>query len=184
MSDGARRFESDRAEAQVGVELPERRSELLGVYDRIRARVLSYVERRGSRLGRRLAETLLVVPDVLLLLIRLVLDPSVPRETRAVVGGGLAYFLLPLDVVPELLVGPPGYLEDLLVASTVLAFAFGDDLERYAERYWSGSDHLRRVLGDIADSTSRLLGTDIERRVEAVVSRLLRRRDAGSPGAS
>lgn len=159
---------------------PRRETELLGFYDRIRSRVLTFVERRGSRLGRRLTEALLVVPDILLLLIRIVLDPSVPRETRAVVGGGLAYFLLPLDVVPEILVGPPGYVEDLLVASTVLAFAFGDDLERRAERYWSGSDGLRRVLGDIAETSSRLLGVDVERRVETVVARLLRSRGGPS----
>lgn len=160
-----------------------READLLGFYDRVRSRLVRSVERRSPRMGPRLVETLLVVPDVLLLLIRLVLDPAVPRPARAVIGGGLAYFLLPFDVVPEILVGPPGYVEDLLVASTVLAYALGDDLEAYAERYWSGGDDLRRVLADIASSASRLLSTDVERRVEKVLDRLLKR-GGGEPRAS
>ncbi|MDX1643121.1 MAG: DUF1232 domain-containing protein [Thermoanaerobaculia bacterium] len=151
------------------------RRELLGFYDRVRRRVLDHVERRGPRLGRRLAETLLLVPDVLLLLVRLLLDPEVPRQARAVVGGGLAYFLLPFDVVPEILVGAPGYVEDLLVATTVLACALGDDLERYAERHWSGPSDVRRALGDLGESASQLVGLDIEKRVERVVARRLKR---------
>lgn len=165
----------DRA-PRAGAEA-RREAELLGFYDRVRSRVVGSVERRSPRMGRPLVETLLVVPDILLLLIRLVLDPTVPRRARALIGGGLAYFLLPFDVVPEILVGAPGYLEDVLVASTVLAYALGDDLEVYATRYWSGGDDLRRVLADISSSASRLLGTDVERRVERVMDRLLKRGD-------
>lgn len=158
--------------------------ELLGFYDRVRQRVLAYLDRRSSRLGRRLVETLLLVPDVLLLLVRLVLDPEVPREARAVIGGGLAYFLLPLDVVPEILVGAPGYVEDLLVATTVLACALGDDLERLAARHWSGPHDVRRALGDLGESASRLIGIDIEKRLERVVLRRLKPSRPAPPATS
>lgn len=173
MRPGAGSMELDRLSPSAAE--ARREVELLGFYDRVRRRVLRAVERRGPRLGRRLVDTLLIVPDVLLLLVRLVLDPDVPRSSRAVIGGGLAYFLLPFDVVPEILVGAPGYVEDLLVASVVLACALGDDLEVYGQRYWSGPEDLRRVLGDIAASASRLVGADVERRLEKVLDRLLRR---------
>ena len=78
---------------------------LLSFYDRLRERILRAVERRGGRLGGAVAETLLLAPDVFMLLARLSLDKEVPKETRVLVSGALAYFLLPVDLLPEMVVG-------------------------------------------------------------------------------
>jgi len=157
---------------------------LLGFYDRVRASVEGYLESRGGRLGKSSAQALLLVPDLLLLLTRLFLDREVPRSSRALIGGALAYFLLPADLAPEIVIGPIGFLDDLIVASTVLGHALGPDLGTYAERYWSGSGRLREVLTDISRTGNQLLGVDLAKRVERLIGRRLLKSDPRPDAAS
>jgi uncharacterized membrane protein YkvA (DUF1232 family) len=145
---------------------------LLSFYDRLRVRIERTVSRRGGRLGPRLAEALLLAPDLFILLLRLSLDPQVPKASRALIGGALAYFVLPLDLLPEGVVGVAGYSEDLVLACAVLARAFGDELEPYVAQYWSGSQRLSTVLKDVSRAAESLLGAPLQRRVEGLLGRL------------
>src|SRR4051794_27262937 len=143
-------FDSAKAERDSeealghGTDLPS--SGLLSFYDRLREKILHAVEKRSGRRGARLTEdavrALLLVPDVFILLVRLTLDKEVPGSARAMIGGAIAYFILPIDLLPEAFLGPAGYLDDLVLAVAVLAQAFGGDLEPYARKHWSGSGGL------------------------------------------
>lgn len=164
--------------------LPHGPTRLLGFYDRVRGGIESYLERRAGRVGKSSAQALLLVPDLLLLLIRMFLDRDVPRSTRAMIGGALAYFLLPADLAPEIVLGPLGFLDDLIIASTVLAQALGPDLESYAARYWSGSGKLREVLTEISRTSNQLLGADLSKRVDRVIERRFIKRTPNARVAS
>ena len=153
-----------------------RRSELFGFYDRVRSRIESYLERKGGRLGTKAAAALLLVPDVLLLLVRLFLDRQTPQSSRALIGGALAYFVLPADLAPEIVLGPIGFLDDLVIATTVLGHVLGPELETVARSYWSGSQRSLEALTDVSRSGSLLLGADLARRVESVLERRLLKR--------
>ena len=136
---------------------------LLGFYDRLRRRITGALAERG-RWGEPTAEALLLVPDVFFLLARLALDRRVPKETRALLGGTLAYFLLPLDLVPEAFLGVGGFLDDLVIAAAALSQALDEDLERIAAGYWSGKTSVRDALSRIASSADDLLaGRGLER---------------------
>jgi uncharacterized membrane protein YkvA (DUF1232 family) len=160
--------------------IEERR--LLGYYDRVRARIENRFEQRAGRVGKGTAQALLLVPDMLLLLIRMFLDRDVPRSSRAMIGGALAYFLLPADLSPEIVLGPVGFLDDLIIASTVLAHALGPELDRYAARYWSGSGELRGTLAELSQASSRLLGSDLTKRVDRVLDRRFLKKDVDPVG--
>lgn len=154
----------------------ERETELLAFYDRVRGRVSAYLGAKAGRLGAGTAAALLLVPDVLLMLVRLFLDRDTPTATRAVIGGALAYFLLPADLAPEIVIGPVGFLDDLVIACAVLGQVLGPDLERSAARYWSGSEKSLRVLGDVSRTGYQLLGVRLSKRVERLIeSHLLKR---------
>lgn len=144
---------------------------LLSTYDRLRDGVTAWVERRGGRLGRGTAEALLLVPDIFILLARLSLDRSVPQQTRVLLAGALAYFLMPIDLLPEAFLGPGALSEDLIIASAVLATALGNELGPRAERYWSGSQQLRVVLGDLAQAAHVLLGPGLYGRVKRLLGK-------------
>ena len=114
---------------------------------------------------------LLLVPDVFILLVRLTLDKDVPGSARAMIGGALAYFILPFDLLPEAILGPVGYLDDLVLAAAVLAQAFGGDLEPYARKHWSGSEDLRVVIRDVTETAQSLLGVKLYNRLHRLLSR-------------
>jgi len=144
---------------------------LLSFYDGLRERIVDWIERRGGRVSGGVAKALLLVPDVFILLVRLTLDREVPRPARALIGGALAYFLLPLDFLPELILGPIGFMDDLILAAAVLGAAFGDDLEPYARKHWSGPENLRAVLQDVSTSAEHLLGDRLYDRLRRYLGR-------------
>ncbi|HTQ80237.1 MAG TPA: DUF1232 domain-containing protein [Thermoanaerobaculia bacterium] len=170
-------FDLDAAEAQAEAALakgtPDLPSKgLLSFYDTLRERILKTVEKHAGRLPGDAVRMLLLVPDVFILLVRLTLDKSVPGPTRAMIGGALAYFILPFDLLPEAILGPVGYMDDLVLAAAVLSQAFGGELDPYARKHWSGDEDLRVVLRDISETAHSLLGHKLYERLK----RLLRRR--------
>ena len=160
--DSERAFESED-------ELPSNR--LLSFYDRLRERILHSVERRGGKMSENALKALLLVPDVFILLVRLMLDKSVPGSTRAMIGGALAYFILPADLLPEMILGGAGFLDDLVLATAVLSQAFGGELEPYARRHWSGPEDLRVVLRDISQTAQSLLGQNLYDKLRRLMGR-------------
>lgn len=146
-------------------------SGLLSFYDRLRERVVETVEHRGGRFAEGTVRALLLVPDVFILLVRLALDKEVPAQARMLIGGALAYFVLPMDLLPEALVGVGGYLDDLVLATAVLSQAFSGDLEPYARKHWSGSEDLRVVIRDVTYAAENLLGAKLYGRLKALLAR-------------
>lgn len=150
---------------------PRPGGKLLSYYDRMREQVLAAADRRSRKLGKPVVEALLLVPDVFVLLVRLMLDKEVPADARALIGGALAYFILPLDLFPEAAVGGVGYLDDLVLASAVLTQALGGELEPYAKKYWNGEQELRETLHDVTTSASALLGRDLYGRLRKALAK-------------
>jgi uncharacterized membrane protein YkvA (DUF1232 family) len=144
---------------------------LLSFYDHLRARVARAAARRGGRMGETAVRVLLVVPDMFMLLVRLTLDREVPASTRTLVGGALAYFLLPIDLLPEVLVGVGGYVDDVVLAAAILSHVFGPELEPYARKHWSGPEDLRVVLKDISGAARALLGENLYERLTRLLDR-------------
>ncbi|HEX2254927.1 MAG TPA: DUF1232 domain-containing protein [Thermoanaerobaculia bacterium] len=160
---------SERAFGEGEREVPS--GGLLSFYDRLRERILDTVEGRGGRLGPAGVRALLLVPDVFILLVRLAMDKDVPAGARAMIGGAIAYFVLPMDLFPEAIVGGAGYIDDLVLASAVLAHAFSGELEPYARKHWSGPEDVRKVLRDIAGAAQGLLGENLYDRLRKMLSK-------------
>lgn len=146
-------------------------SGLLSYYDRLRNRVTDFAQRRAGKPGRGIVEVLLLAPDLFILLSRLILDNRVPAETRRLILGALVYFVTPIDLLPEALLGPAGLLEDVVLAAAVLSVALGPDLEAIADGYWNGSQRLRVVLRDVSDLAYNVLGHNLYVRLQRLLSR-------------
>ena len=68
------------------------------------------------------------------------------------------------------MIGPVGYLDDLVLALMALSQAFGKELEPFAEKYWSGSQPFRTVLSDVLVSANSLLGSNIYDRLRGILA--------------
>lgn len=118
-------------------------------YDRLRRNIAAYLSRRGSAVGIA-GEFLLFVPDVFILLLRLATDKRVSGSNKVLLGTGVAYYILPLDIIPEAFAGPIGFLDDLVFAAFILNRMLNDTDEEIIREHWSGRgdvlDMIRRVL--------------------------------------
>jgi uncharacterized membrane protein YkvA (DUF1232 family) len=170
-------FDAEAAEQQAEAALATGGEELLphhdllGFYDRLRTRVLETVERRAGRLPEDVIIALLLAPDIFILLVRLVFDKEVPRRSRLLIGGAIAYWISPFDLLPEAILGPIGYLDDLVVAVAVVSQVFTGDLEPYARKHWTGKQDLKEVLHDINAAARSLLGPAVHGKVKRLLSR-------------
>ena len=133
------------------------------LYDRMRAAVAS--PRPGERSGLR--DLVLLLPDLTVLLFRLLRDERVPLGAKGIALLGVGYVLSPLDLVPELVFGPIGLLDDLFVVGAALSRILNYVHPDIVRSHWSGQ-------GDALDAIQRATGW-AEGRVRSVVGRFLPR---------
>ena len=105
------------------------------LWDRVRGRMTA--PRPGVQ-GSGAADLLLLLPDLTVLLLRLLRDDRVPLAPKAVAVAGVAYVLSPLDLVPSLLLGPVGLVDDLMVVAACLSGILNRVHPDVVRTHWSG----------------------------------------------
>ncbi|HEX3031999.1 MAG TPA: DUF1232 domain-containing protein [Bacillota bacterium] len=116
-----------------------------GYYNPIRNKKTRWAESRAGSTGETAVEYILLAPDFLMLLIRLMRDKRVPRRSKSLVAGGLAYYVLPLDFLPEVLLGPIGFADDLVLAVLIINTLIQAEPEVVLS-HWSGREELLDTL--------------------------------------
>lgn len=129
-------------------------------YDRMRESIRRYLENKGSVAGTT-SEYLLLAPDVFVLLWRLVNDSRVNAKNKVMLGSGLAYYLFPLDIMPEAFLGPIGYLDDLVFAVYLLNKILADTDPAILREHWSGRDDVLDSIRKVLNAADNLVGKDI-----------------------
>jgi uncharacterized membrane protein YkvA (DUF1232 family) len=148
------------AERRVTIDVTDRDR---GLYDRVRARLVA--RRPGEASGLR--DLALLIPDCVVLLVRLARDPQVPPGAKLVAASAVAYVLSPFEVLPELLLGPFGLIDDLLVVGAGISFLVNRVHPDLVRARWPGQE-------DALESI-QLLTSWTERQLERGVLGLLRR---------
>jgi len=129
----------------------------LDFYQRMRRKMRAW---KGTRQGRssRWAEYVLVAPDVFHLICRLALDPAVSLQHRIRMAAVAAYYVAPLDLLSEVLLGPMGFLDDLALAAFVLNGLLRDTRPEVIRRHWAGEGDILDWLERIVKSADDMLG--------------------------
>jgi uncharacterized membrane protein YkvA (DUF1232 family) len=106
-------------------------------------------------MGRRSAAAALArfVPDCLVLLRRLVADERVPRRRKLVLVGLVAYLVMPIDIVPDV-IPVAGHLDDAIVLALGLRFVLRSAGPSVLREHWPGSEEALSVLNRIAAPSS------------------------------
>lgn len=137
-------------------------------YDRLRSSIGAFVDKRGAKLGK-VKGYLLLVPDVFILLFRLFRDDRVSAQDKALLGTGLAYFIFPLDVMPEGIMGPLGFLDDLVFAAYILNKMLLHTDEEILREHWSGEEDVLEMIRKVLRAGDNLVNRKFVDRVKKIV---------------
>lgn len=140
-------------------------------YDRMRKRISQWAADRGGEKGENVAEIILLAPDFFMLLTRLMRDKRVPVKSKATVVGGLAYYLLPLDFLPELIMGPVGYGDDLVLAVLIINNLLNIEPEVVLS-HWSGKEDLLYKIRKVTNYAEEYLGKRVYAKIKGLFGRL------------
>jgi len=129
------------------------------VYDRLRARLVT----REPGEGAGVRDLLLFLPDMVVLLLRLARDSRVPVGVKAVAMLGIGYALSPIDLMPEFLFGPIGFVDDLLIAAAAISYIVNHVHPDLVRAHWSGPGDVLDVVKSVLGWSERLLGKTLSR---------------------
>jgi len=143
----------------------------LDFYQALRNRLAGWLIERHKVL--RHTQVVLLPPDLLHLIIRLVADERVPHAQKVQLAAAAAYVLLPIDAVPEAFLGPLGFADDIAAISHALNGLLSVGHGELAKEHWAGEEELLALIhktAKIADETS---GLSLMKRIRFVLQRAM-----------
>jgi len=107
-------------------------------------------------LGGRRAEARALatfIPDCIVLLRRLIGDPTVPRRRKAAAGAAVAYLAMPFDLVPDF-IPVAGQLDDALVVALALRYLLRSGGPELLAKHWPGPPQSLAVIARLSGAAS------------------------------
>jgi uncharacterized membrane protein YkvA (DUF1232 family) len=138
-------------------------------YSRWRARIHDWVRAHSDS---TLASIVTLVPDLLVLTIRLAKDPRVPFLVKGQLILAAAYVISPIDFLPEAALGVIGLAEDAGVLALVLYWLkhMGRIDTAVLHDNWPGREDVDRVIDGLHDEIERnrekIIGADVWQKIE------------------
>jgi len=126
-------------------------------YHKLRQKIAAYVNKNNSEY----AKYLLLAPDLFHLLVKLSIDPRVPAAKKAKFLGVIAYFISPLDLLPEFILGPLGYLDDIALSAYVLNDYINETDAKIVRELWAGDQDILSTLKNIITAADKMIGSGL-----------------------
>jgi len=138
-------------------------------YLKLRKNITLWLE-TNTNIKPKVREFLLVVPDIFYLLVKLVQDPDVPANKKVKLVSAIAYFISPIDVLPEMKLGPIGYLDDLGLAAYLLNDLLNTIDPQIIKRNWAGDIDILLLIKKILLNIENFIGKGIWEKVKQKIS--------------
>ncbi|MCF7827002.1 MAG: DUF1232 domain-containing protein [Candidatus Marinimicrobia bacterium] len=137
-------------------------------YQKMRSDIREWVQSKTGK-DSQWSEYVLLAPDLFHLLAKLAMDKEVPSSEKAKIAGALAYFISPIDLLPELLFGPLGYLDDVALAAYVINSVMKNCDPALVTRHWAGEQDILKLVQQIVDVAADMLGNKIWDKLKQMV---------------
>ena len=112
-------------------------------------------------------DAVLLLPNMVKLVARLLRDPRVPRRSKIVLGMAAAYVASPIDVIPDV-IPVVGWADDVII----LLFAVDKLIERagpeLVDEHWDGSGDLFSLVREVIGLSRSVL----PKRISSAIDRL------------
>lgn len=118
--------------------------------------------------GRQLMQdAVMMMPNLVKLVTRLLKDPRVPRRAKITLGIAAAYVASPIDLIPEM-IPVIGWADDVLIVMFALDALIDRAGEEVVEELWDGPGDLLSLVRDIVGLSRNL----VPRRLSQLIDRL------------
>ena len=138
------------------------------LWDRVRGIL---VGGRQAREPSDLRDVLLLLPDLTVLLLRLLRDDRIALGNKAVALVGVGYVLSPIDLIPGFLFGPFGLVDDVIVLSATLSRVVNHVHPDVVRSHWSGQGDALEAIHRVSEWSERQLSRQLPLLLSRVVSR-------------
>lgn len=123
-------------------------------YHKLRDKVQNWADSKPKVIGT-VSGYVLFAPDLFHLLTRLMLDSRIDKKSKAAVGAGIMYFIAPIDFLPEILMGPGGFLDDVVVAVFVINTLLNKFPREVIAEHWAGNEDLLALVKKVSNSGNK-----------------------------
>jgi uncharacterized membrane protein YkvA (DUF1232 family) len=132
-------------------------------------RVRGYVTTPHPGAASSLLDVLLLLPDLGVLLFRLARDARVPFSSKVIAALAVGYVLSPFELMPEIILGPIGLIDDLIVVGTALSRMLNYVHPDVVRSHWAGQGDALAAIQRVTDWTEQ----NVTSRLRGVVRRVM-----------
>lgn len=104
------------------------------------------------------SDYVLAAPDLFHLLCKLSVDKDVPSKKKIKLLAGIAYFVSPIDLLPEAFLGPIGYLDDIAVTAYILNDLINEIDPQIVRNHWAGDSDILDLIKTILANADKMIG--------------------------
>jgi uncharacterized membrane protein YkvA (DUF1232 family) len=140
----------------------------LDFYHSLRNRIVEWANTKEGR-NSKWAEYILIVPDLFYLLCKLTLDPEVPIKSKAKLGIAIAYFVSPVDIIPEAILGPLGFTDDVVISAMVLNTLINETDPELILKHWAGEEDILLLVKRIIEVADQMIGKGVLSKIKTML---------------
>lgn len=125
--------------------------------DDLRSKIQNWLKTaigKTSKWGKYIQYT----PDLFQLLIKLSGENDITAQSKAKLTVAIAYFISPLDFIPEEFWGALGYVDDIALATYVLNDILQSNDPQIILKHWQISEDLTDMISDILNDAEEMVG--------------------------
>lgn len=134
-------------------------------YQKLRTDIKKWMDGKQAS-ENRWTEYILLAPDLFHLLTKLVIDSDVPASKKVKIAGIIAYFISPLDLLPEMLLGPIGYLDDIALTAYILNDIINEVDPKIIQRNWAGDRDILNLVKTIVANANNMVGSGVWKKIK------------------
>lgn len=134
-------------------------------YQKIRNQINNFLEKKNFAH----ADILMLAPDFFHLLVKMTLDNRVPKDKKIKLAAALVYFISPLDFLPEAILGPIGYMDDLAITAYVLNDFINSGYTEILYEHWAGKGDVLATIQNVLTVADHYLGQGLWERLKKKV---------------
>lgn len=133
-------------------------------YKELRKNVKTWINKNLDT-ENKWSDYVLAAPDLFHLLCKLSVDKDVPSKKKIKLIAGIAYFISPIDLLPEAFLGPIGYLDDIAVSAYILNDLVNDVDPQIVRKHWAGEKDILDLIKTILANADKMIGGKLWKKI-------------------